>query len=568
MKRFKLIAASAAVLAFASSSYADVTLRFTGSTAFRAAAHNAMRDLLTYGSGQGYAYTGTSLSGTNNSIFKGTIAGQPALGVVTIKCTWSGSTGGIQTLTTGATVGYLPDSTTVSAGGTANAPATLSDVAVPDCTMMDTQQATTPFQSPELTEQVVGVLPFVFVAGRGAPAGITNMTAQLARQLFTSGFLSASAWTGSAADAPVTLNPVTGDITTNATGTTVYSAGRDNASGTRTLALTESGIGGNSRVVQLFSQASIRVTPRVGSATILDVLSADRSSLSSNMVGKPVTGTGIPGGTTVSTIAGNGSTITISAASTAPGTQIDAGIGQALSAGTSTGVYLTRDTGNSGQSSGGTLADQLRVDVSNIADPFGNQTNNSYSAKACFIGYLGLSDADRAVNGTGSSVGAAGARYLSYEGVSCMGGVAASITVASQGANVTTLTVPASSTTGIIAGQLVSGNGIAPGTTVVSTTSTTIVLSAATTNSTTLTNNVVKATQFLPAAVRNGSYTFWAYQRLGFLSLDTNKTTVKDAFFNQLTGSSTDLGAVSGIPDDFTMQFQRSIDGGQVSSKF
>lgn len=566
MKLFKFLAASAAMLAFASSSFADVTLKFTGSTAFRAAAHSAMRDMLTFGGGQGFAFDGTTLTGANNSIFKGTIAGNPGLGVVTIKCSWSGSTGGIQTLTSGLTRPFYADSTPISAGGTASTPSSnLTDITIADITMMDTQQSTTAFQSPALTDEVVGVLPFVWVASKDAPAGLTNMTAQLARQLYAAGFMSSSAFTNNNADAPVNI-----DGSMNAAGTTVYAAGRDNSSGTRTYALTETGIGPNAQVLQVLTQGSIRVST-TASSTTLNVLAADQGSVSLNMIGKPITGGSIPASTTITGV--TGPTIVISNATTATAASVTTAIGSTIASGSTTALYYTQDTGNGGHSSGGTLSDMLRVTTTNIDDAFSNQSAFNYSPKGCMVAYLGLSDADRAVNGTGSSVAVGtnvGCRYLSYEGVSCMGGTARTLVIGSQGVGATTLTT-ASTTTGIIVGQLVSGTGIAPGTTVTAVTATTIDLSEATTNGTSLTNNSVKVQQFLPNAVRNGAYPYWAYQRIGYLpSLlsDSNKAAAKTAFFNKLTGSSTDLGATSAIPDNDDMRFTRSVDGGPISQKF
>ena len=46
------------------------------------------------------------------------------------------------------------------------------------------------------------------------------------------------------------------------------------------------------------------------------------------------------------------------------------------------------------------------------------------------------------------------------------------------------------------------------------------------------------------------------------------ETAVKDIYVTQLTGSSTDLGATSAIPDDDEMRFQRSAEGGPISQKF
>ena len=560
MKSFKAILATASVvLAFVGQSSADVTFRVTGSTAFRAAAHATFRDMLT---SPIYKYSGSSLAGSNNVLFQGTIAGQSALGVVTIKATWSGSTDGINVMANGlTTTAYYADATSATSGGAASITAGITETGnVADMILMDTTQGLTPYQANPITDQPIGILPFVWVAGKSVPSSLTNVTAQATRQMFATGYLSLSAFTGNGADAPVNTDGTTG------TGWTIFMAGRDNGSGTRTSTLSESGYGALTTVAQVGPTAGYTVATTTGS-NVLNVALADRPGLSLNMVGKAISGTGIPASTTITSV--TASTLVISANATATGATVVATIGGSATF-TAAGLFTTPAGGNGGQASGGNLADQLRWTTTGASDPFGLQANNSYSTNVALISYLGLSDADRAVNGTGTSVGsgANGARFLSYEGASCMGGVVASLTIGSQAAGSTSLTITSGATTGIIAGQLVSGTGIAPGTTVVSTTSNTITLSAATTNVTTLTNNVIKAQQFLPATVRSGQYSFWSYERIGYRTLNSDKTKVKDAFYNQVTSSSTDLGAVSGLPDDADMRVTRGDVGSPISLKF
>ncbi len=571
MKLFKqLLILSAAMLSLATPSFADVTLRFTGSTAFRAAAVLAIRDM--YGAGlTGYAYSGSTLIGANDHIFRGTIPGHAPLGIVTVKCSWSGSNAGMQTLTQGlnrtfmATASDTPAGTAVlTVGGNPSQPVN-GESTTSDITMMDTEQAATPFQSPTLENEKVGVLPFVWVSGRGTPAAMTNMTAQLARQLYSAGFHSSSAWTGDDADAPVDSMGAT-----QPAGTTVYAGGRDTGSGTRNVFLTETGIGGVTTVLQLFTQGSVGCT--ANATTTLTVNAADQPGISLNMVGKTITGTHIAGGTTVTAV--SGTTITLSAAATGSGSTT-VSIGTSIASGSTAALYYTRDGGNGGHSSGGNLSDMLRVDCSSITDPFGNQTSFGYSPKACIVSYLGLSDADRAVNGTGSAVAVntdRGCRFMAYEGVSVTGGAAFNGTVSSQAPASTVLTFTTDPVAaGVLVGQLMKGSGITPGTTVAAVALNTITLSKATSNVTTLTNNAVGALQFFPANVRNGKYSMWAYQRVGYRSellSDADKTEVKDVYVTQLTGSSTDLGATSAIPDDDEMRFQRSAEGGPISQKF
>ncbi len=100
MKSFKklLLSASLLVLAFAGSSQAQIpggttVVRITGSTAYRAAVHQAILTLL--GSSNQTAYVGSNIAGANNAIFYGSYAGSP----IVIKTDWTGSVGGIKALT-------------------------------------------------------------------------------------------------------------------------------------------------------------------------------------------------------------------------------------------------------------------------------------------------------------------------------------------------------------------------------------------------------------------------------------------------------------------------------------
>lgn len=231
MKTLKQIALAAMLgLAIHSEALAVDKLYITGSTAFRAQAHTAITNILS--PGFVYAYSGASASGASRAIYSGTLIAnsQPVI----IKTSWSGSTLGMKAVSAGVLTDYLTDATTMSTGGTANA-TTVGDIVNPDAGMADSFQNSTKFNTPTLTFQQVGIIPFKWIGNEGSgAAGITNMTTFLAQPLYGNGSLPLSFWTG-----------VAGDSTKF-----VYAYGRDEGSGTRTVAFAESGVGSNAIVTQ------------------------------------------------------------------------------------------------------------------------------------------------------------------------------------------------------------------------------------------------------------------------------------------------------------------------------
>lgn len=717
MKTFKTLLATASVaMALIGQASADVTFYATGSTAFRAATNNALKDMFVQtGSAPIYKYSGSSLASSTNIWIQGTIPGQPGLGTVTVIATWSGSNDAIERLSTNnTTTNYYADGTSAAFGGASVSSGISSSGHVIDMILMDTSQALTPYNiNPINDTTVIGVLPFTWVASKDAPAGVNNMTAQIARAMFNVGYASASAFSGNPADAPVTNDGLTAVNTPGAS--TVFMAGRDTGSGTRNSTLAETSYGAsNGAVIQLGVLATFSIPSVTAGSFTFGVDASDQGGVDASLIGKAVsgtsiqsaastfsgnatltsgaatsgspiitvtstagviagtaiTGTGIPSGTTVSSIT-NGTTLVLSVNATstgsgrtftlvdlskgattngsaivtvlrAPAANVVAGMaisGTGIPTGTTiltvnsptqltlsanatatntnrtftvtpavtgqngtsltlsnaatttatngsfqvgtivnntvTSLFYTYNLGQQGQNSGGTLADTLRYSTNGATEPIGLQVGSNYGTNSCLVSYMGLADADRAVNGTSSSVSAGnnvGCKYMSYEGVSCTGGVLLSAIVASQAAATTSLTV--SSTTGLVVGQLVSGNGITPGTTVSAIpNATTITLSKATQNAGILTNNVVTVQQFLPDAVRSGKYSFWSYERVGHRQpltgpgTPTNSTLIRDAFVLQVKASSTDLGASSGIPNDDDMRVSRSEVGQPIGLK-
>lgn len=237
MKTLKTLMAGFVAVACVSIAQAQTTVRFTGSTALRLNTLNAIKNIYDPVPAVTYGYTGTNFGGSNQAIFIGTIGGQPT----TVKTSWSGSEGGMQTVAGSVAIAFLPNSTTTSTGGTPSAtPATAGnggDVAVPDVQMSDSFQSSSAFFGlyrgvtyPTLTESPnspVGITPMKFAASKGAPAGLTNITAKQARALFGAGALPLAFFTGNPADET----------------STVVACGRDPDSGTRLTKSAEVGLG-------------------------------------------------------------------------------------------------------------------------------------------------------------------------------------------------------------------------------------------------------------------------------------------------------------------------------------
>lgn len=226
MKNKIALLAGLAVAAFSNPSFADETIRITGSTAFRSQIHTFLTTTLGYNTDAWTTNSGGTASGAGFHIYSlGTTPNK-----TTIKTSWSGSVAGVQAIAQNLTsVKYLPDGTTGTALATSLAAAdnVASDIGFSDCW----QQATI-FNTPVLTDTIVGVVQFRWVTNEGSP--ITNITPQQVRVLYETGKLPLSFFTGNTVDAS----------------TNVYAMGRDPDSGTRVTAFAETGLGTNPTVIQ------------------------------------------------------------------------------------------------------------------------------------------------------------------------------------------------------------------------------------------------------------------------------------------------------------------------------
>lgn len=232
MKLKTILLTGLAAFAVSSSASAQTIINITGATAFRAAAHNAIIDILGGAGTVKYAYVGSTLAGTNQAIFEGTISGQPFI----IRTRQSGSTQGIADVVNQTPISTYLDVALTAAdrvvGGASISATGKTTTATPRFSFSDVDQAISNTPSPALPGAPVGVVPFVFVSNVGT-TGITNMTDQLHDAQWSLGELPKSMYTGNPADTQIVVN-----------------TGRNNGSGTRATILAETQYGPFTSVVQ------------------------------------------------------------------------------------------------------------------------------------------------------------------------------------------------------------------------------------------------------------------------------------------------------------------------------
>jgi len=266
-----------AAFGFASSAFAQTTIDITGATAFRAAANRAILALLNDGSPgtATYAWVGnpgqSGFEGSNRIIVEGFIGGDPYI----IRTSQSGSTAGIANVVnqTSPATAYLDSAGTATdrtTSGTNILPANLAGKTasgvIARFTFSDVDQAISPTPTPALPGVGVGVVPFVFVANVGAPAGLTNMTDQLHEAQWATGQLPLSMYTGNPADTKLVLN-----------------TGRSDGSGTRATILSETQYGPFRTVVQWGGpNDQTTITGGEGSGTVATLNNLGNGGYSSN----------------------------------------------------------------------------------------------------------------------------------------------------------------------------------------------------------------------------------------------------------------------------------------------
>ncbi len=230
---------------------AQTVIHITGSTAFRAGAHQAISDILQPGFTVGY--TGSSLPSANQAIFTGTTYSTNGSIPVIIKTSWSGSLGGIQTVSENLPITTWLTNTTPAGSGAIASGNNVDPPAVPDACFSDGFQSSSPFTTPVLLDHIVGIVPFKWVRNNGSPATLSNMTPQLAISLYNgSGHLPLALFTGLPSDEA----------------TNIWAVGRNADSGTRCGAFSETGIGVLSIVHQYYPLHGTTIMARGVTATI------------------------------------------------------------------------------------------------------------------------------------------------------------------------------------------------------------------------------------------------------------------------------------------------------------
>jgi hypothetical protein len=218
-----------ALLAGDASAQTTRTFVITGATAFRAAANTSIIQLLGGAGTTIYARD----SNNNRAIYKGTMAAFPGDQII-VKASWSGSTQGIKDVADQTPVQVFKSTVSMTtAGATVTTDAANMETATPRWSFSDVDKFLSERPNASLAGGPVGVVPFMFVAGEGSPAGITNMTDQLHNALWATGQLPASLFTGNSSHT-----------------TTVLATGRNNGSGTRATILAETGYGAFRNIVQ------------------------------------------------------------------------------------------------------------------------------------------------------------------------------------------------------------------------------------------------------------------------------------------------------------------------------
>jgi hypothetical protein len=239
IKNLILGAMFAGFAASASAQTIDITI--TGATAFRTATLQAIYDAYDSVGNLGtdffvcHSASGTALSnltGSNQAVFKGKFPGMPEGSTTYVRTSFNGSTEGLNAIAGNNNPSFLTqasvnNATTSILGGVTSPTETLrpkfsfSDV-YQSSSPVDTDNNGAPIALNPVGSSAVGIVTFCMIANEGAPADLTNVTIQQARQLWANGIQPLSLFTGDPTDTAY-----------------VFATGRNDGSGTRAAYLTE-----------------------------------------------------------------------------------------------------------------------------------------------------------------------------------------------------------------------------------------------------------------------------------------------------------------------------------------
>ena len=249
-------------LTLTSANAATKTFIITGSSAFRAAANAAILQML---GGQGtakYSYAVSSasygLDDSTRATFEGSNAAFPG-DTILVKTSWSGSGAGVDAIAKGTLVQTIVDSYSRTVAGNQlviSGTTNLETNVAASIAFSDVDKSITTAASAAVTGNQVGVVPFMFVAGEGAPAGLTNMSDQMHENLWKNGFAKSHMLTGNSSDTGF-----------------AYATGRSSSSGTRLSILAETRYGAFTSVKQ-YSPGSLTGTSPNGSYSTTPALTS------------------------------------------------------------------------------------------------------------------------------------------------------------------------------------------------------------------------------------------------------------------------------------------------------
>jgi hypothetical protein len=306
----KFILSGITALAFASSAMAATeVINVTGATAFRSAAIDTI--IAAYGAGltdvahNGTAGTLAALRGAGKAIFKGTGIGADE---TIIRCTWTGSVAGTRDLAVPQQTSFLTTATFTTGGtgytGPNGVPASFgvsaSENAFAKFSFSDSYPATSPYDVSGLTDALVGTIVFIPVANKSATTTtLSNVTSQNLRALYTSGFQPLQLFTGVTTD---TIN--------------VYNVSRNDASGTRTTYLSETGYGASKKVLNWKSTVTGSPAPTASVVTVLRLWPTGDGVNASTVWNTDTAGNGgfDSGGNVTSTMGGTSSSVQLQGA--------------------------------------------------------------------------------------------------------------------------------------------------------------------------------------------------------------------------------------------------------------